>query len=402
MNSSTILLCIVIILLILSVVLVWLWIKQWRQNHDLSTQNAVLSERVAVQESEYERLSGFLKQERDELTAKFSSEFSLLASDILEQKSRTMNIAANENIANILKPLGENLKDFREKIEMEGKQRFALQSEVRRLADLNLEMSRQAQSLTDAMRGNSKSQGDWGEMILETLLENSGLKRDVHFTVQPNLKNENGASLRPDVILNLPDEKQVVIDSKVSLTAYVNYTEQLDAETQKRALALHISSLRSHITELGAKKYNKLLGSSPDFVIMFVPTEPALLTGLQSAPELWNEAYEKGVILSSPSNLFGILRIVDDLWRRDTQSRYAIEIARQGGDLYDKFVLFAENFLEVGRTINKSAEVFQKTKSQLDEGTGNLVRRVERLRELGVKATKKMPSELAGSLEIEE
>lgn len=397
--SSILILVLVGLLVALLVVAVWLWVRQWRRNTELQTHNAVLAERVAVQSAEADRLGELLRGEREELTEKFSKDFSILANDILEQKSRTMNATANENIANILRPLGENLREFRQRIEEEGKHRFALENEVKRLAELNLVMSREAQNLTQAMRGNSKAQGDWGEMILETLLENSGLKQGVHFTVQQSIKNEDGANLRPDVILSLPDEKQVVVDSKVSLTAYVNYTEADEKEVSDRALMMHITSLRNHINELGAKKYDKLLGTSPDFVIMFVPTEPALLVALQAAPELWNEAYKKGVILSSPSNLFGILRIVDDLWRRDTQSKYAIEIARQGGDLYDKFVGFAETFLEVGRAIGKSAEAHERAMGQLSNGTGNLVRRAEKLRELGVKASKKMPVEITKELE---
>lgn len=402
MNSTLLALSVGALVLLLGL-MVWLWLMQWRRNSALATQNAVLNERIEVQAAEHARLESLLSQEREELSVQFSKNFSLLANDILEQKSRSMNETARQSISDILKPLGENIKEFRQRIDEEGKHRFALASEVKRLSELNLEMSRQAQNLTEAMRGNSKSQGDWGEMILETLLESSGLKQGIHFTVQQNLKSETGANLRPDVVLNLPDEKQVIIDSKVSLTAYLNYNEATEAEVSKRALALHISSLRSHIAELGAKRYDKLIGSSPDFVIMFVPTEPALLLALQAAPDLWEEAYAKGVILSSPSNLFGILRIVDDLWRRDTQSKYAIEIARQGGDLYDKFVGFAETFVEVGKSINKSAEIHARAMGQLSEGTGNLVRRAERLRELGVKASKKMPTELTIALEeIEE
>lgn len=397
--SNSVVLVLVVLLAGLLAAAVWLWVRQWRRNAQLQTQNAVLAERVAVQSAEADRLGELLRGEREELAEKFSKDFSILANDILEQKSRTMNATANENMANILKPLGENLREFRQRIEEEGKHRFALENEVKRLAELNLVMSREAQNLTQAMRGNSKAQGDWGEMILETLLENSGLKQGVHFAVQQTIKNEDGANLRPDVILSLPDEKQVVIDSKVSLTAYVNYTEADEKEVSDRALMLHITSLRNHINELGAKKYDKLLGTSPDFVIMFVPTEPALLVALQSAPELWNEAYKKGVILSSPSNLFGILRIVDDLWRRDTQSKNAIEIARQGGDLYDKFVGFAETLLDVGRAIGKSSEAYEKAMGQLNSGTGNLLRRAEKLRELGIKASKKLPVEITKEIE---
>lgn len=361
---------------------------------------AVLAERVAVQEAEAHRLEALLGQEREELAEKFSKNFSLLANDILEQKSASMNRTATAHIETLLKPLGDNLKDFRERIEAEGKQRFALQSEVRRLAELNVTIGQQAQSLASALRGNSKAQGDWGEMILETLLEQSGLVRDLHFTTQTNLKDESGANLRPDVVLNLPGEKQVVVDSKVSLTAYVTYTESEEPEAIERALALHVGSIKSHIVELGAKRYDKLLGNSPDFVVLFVPTEGALLAALQAAPELWEEAYKRGVMLSSPSSLFGILRIVDDLWKRDLQSRSALEIAKAGADLYDKFVGFTETMDEVGRSIRRSAEAHDKAMNQMTTGKGNLIGRAEKLRTLGVKATKRLALEESSDDEI--
>lgn len=373
------------------IVIVVLWAFREREKvARLNQQNAVLNERLTVQASEYERLDSMLTKERAELTEKFSKDFSLLANDILEQKSRSMTETAKENIFALLQPLGDNLKEFRERIELESKHRFALQGEVKRLAELNVQMSREAQNLTEALKGSSKSQGDWGEMILQTLLESSGLEKNIHFKIQENIKDEAGRNLRPDVILMMPEEKQVVIDSKVSLTAYAAYVDAADDAVRERALAAHIASLRSHISELGAKRYDKLIGGSPDFVIMFVPNEPALLIGLQNHSELWSEAYAKGVIISSPTNLFGILRIVADLWRRDMQSRSAMEIARQGGDLYDKFVLFVESFSEVGRAINKAAETHEKAMGQLNSGTGNLVRRAERLRQLGIKTTKNL------------
>lgn len=388
--------------IVATVLALWWGFAERRKRERLYHENAILRERLNVQAAEYERLDGLLVREREELTEKFSKDFALLAGEILEQKSRSMNETARENMTNILKPLGDNLREFREKIDQESKHRFALQSEVKRLADLNVQMSLEAQNLTEALRGSSKSQGDWGEMILQTLLESSGLKQGIHFKIQENLKSETGQNLRPDVILMMPEDKQVVIDSKVSLTAYITYCEAQSAEAKQRALTAHITSLRSHIAELGTKRYDKLLGGSPDFVIMFVPNEPALLLGLQGHGELWSEAYAKGVIISSPTNLFGILRIVDDLWRRDTQSKYAIEIARQGGDLYDKFVLFAETFVEVGRNIARASEAHDKAMGQLNSGTGNLVRRAERLRELGVKAEKKMPVEVIGALDEEQ
>ena len=234
-------------------------------------------------------------------------------------------------------------------------------------------------------------------MILETLLESSGLQKGIHFRVQEDFRTEEGAHVRPDVVLLLPGDKQMVIDSKVSLTAYAAYAEAdgADGSARKAALAAHVASVRKHIDELAGKSYQKLTSASPDFVIMFVPNEPAFLVALQSDPKLWDDAYRRKVILSSPTNLFAILKIVDDLWRRDNQDRYALEIARQGGALYDKFVGFAENFLAVGDALGRTDKAYRAALGQLREGNGNLVRRAESLRKLGVKAAKKMPAALA-------
>lgn len=379
---------------------------------DSQRNEALLGERLATQQSynlqlkaeiaaERDRLTASFNQEREQMTREFSIRFENLANEILERKSRSMTDQSRESITAMLKPLGENLENFRRRIEEESKLRFALEAQVKHLAELNMRMSQEANNLTAALRGNSKSQGDWGEMILETLLENSGLKRDLHFRVQESIRDEHGNLHRPDIILSLPDEKEVVIDSKVSLTAYISYTEAEDEPTRKTTLAAHSLSVRNHIIELGAKSYSKLV-RSPDFVILFIPNEPAFLLALQSDSTLWQEAYKRGVILSSPTNLFAILRIVDDLWRRDSQSRNALEIARQGGDLYDKFVLFAETFADVGSSIRKSEELYDKAFGQLSSGRGNLVARIEKLRSLGLKTTKQLPRKFTEQGSVEE
>lgn len=364
---------------------------------------AVLAERVAAAvqkqsdvEAERALLIEMFNREREQMSEQFGARFNVLANEILEHKSRTMTTQNNDTLNALLRPFGEKIDKFRERIEQESKQRFALENEVRRLAELNMRMSQEANNLTSALRGNSKVQGDWGEMILETLLESSGLKRDIHFRVQHTVRSDDGQILRPDVILTLPDEKQVVIDSKVSLTAFVAYTEAENEAASKVALAAHVLSVKNHIAELNRKSYQKLV-ASPDFVIMFVPNEPAFLLALQADSSLWHEAYTKGVIMSSPTNLFAILRIVDDLWRRDSQSKNALEIARQGGDLYDKFVGFAETLGELGKALKRSDELYEKSINQLSNGNGNLVRRAERLRQMGVKTSKEMPSQLKAS-----
>lgn len=336
--------------------------------------------------------------EREKLQKQFADHFRNLANDILEEKTKRFTDTNQKNIGDLLRPLGENIEKFRQRIEQEATERKVLESEIRRLHEMSNRVSREANNLAAALRGNSKTQGDWGEMILETLLESSGLQKGIHFRVQEDFRTEEGAHVRPDVVLALPDDKQMVIDSKVSLTAYASYVEaadEADETARKSSLAAHVASVRRHIDELAGKSYQKLTSASPDFVIMFVPNEPAFLVALQCDAKLWDEAYRKKVILSSPTNLFAILKIVDDLWRRDNQDRYALEIARQGGALYDKFVGFAENFLAVGDALGRTDKAYRTALGQLREGNGNLVRRAESLRKLGVKASKKMPAALA-------
>lgn len=335
--------------------------------------------------------------EREKLQKQFADHFRNLANDILEEKTKRFTDTNQKNIGDLLKPLGENIEKFRQRIELEAAERKVLESEIRRLHEMSNQVSREANNLAAALRGNSKTQGDWGEMILETLLESSGLQKGIHFRVQEDFRTEEGFHVRPDVVLVLPDDKQMVIDSKVSLTAYANYVEaadEADESVRKAALAAHVASVRKHIDELAGKSYQKLTSSSPDFVIMFVPNEPAFLVALQCDAKLWDDAYRKKVILSSPTNLFAILKIVDDLWRRDSQDRYALEIARQGGALYDKFVGFAENFLAVGEALGRTDKAYRAALGQLRDGNGNLMRRAESLRKLGVKASKKMPAAL--------
>lgn len=336
--------------------------------------------------------------EREKVQKQFTDHFRNLANDILEEKTQRFTDTNRKNIGELLRPLGENIEKFRQRIEQEATERKVLENEIRRLHEMSNQVSREANNLAAALRGNSKTQGDWGEMILETLLESSGLQKGIHFRVQEDFRTEDGTHVRPDVVLVLPDDKQMVIDSKVSLTAYANYVEvadKADDGVRKPALAAHVASVRKHIDELAGKSYQKLTSASPDFVIMFVPNEPAFLVALQCDAKLWEDAYRKKVILSSPTNLFAILKIVDDLWRRDNQDRYALEIARQGGALYDKFVGFAENFLQLGEGLRRAQDLYDKGLGQLRDGRGSLKSRAETLRKLGVKASKKMPAALA-------
>ena len=329
--------------------------------------------------------------------------FKNLANEILDEKSRQFKQSNRESLESLLNPFREQIEGFRKRVdevyEGEVKQHSSLETEICRLREANLRMSEEADNLTRALKGNSKVQGDWGEMLLETILDSSHLTKGIHYETQHNLKDEQGNNLRPDVILKLPEGKRIVIDSKVSLTAYVAYTESATPEEASRAVKDHLRSVRAHVDELSGKCYQALLdrtrSESPDFVIMFVPSEPAFLLAMQQDASLWSYAYNKKVIVSSPTNLFALLKIVDDLWKRDMQSRNARKIADEGGKLYDKFMGFAETLFDLGKSISASSEKYEKAIKQLKTGQGNLIRRTERLRELGVKATKSLPNQLS-------
>ena len=357
-----------------------------REAAEEAARRTALEERLARQAEE-----AAAAQERQRI------DFKNLANEILDEKSRQFKQTNRESMELLLKPFRDNIEGFRKKVEevydKEAQQRFSLKEEIRHLNEMNKRMSDEANNLTNALKGNSKVQGDWGEMILETILDSSHLIKGIHYLTQENLKDESGANLRPDVILNLPDNKQIVIDSKVSLTAYVAYTGTEDPEARSRAAKEHVRSVRAHIDELGSKRYQALV-NSPDFVIMFVPNEPAFLLAMQQDNTLWSDAYNKKVIVSSPTNLFALLKIVDDLWKRDNQSKNAIAIANEGANLYDKFVGFAETLADIGKNIENAGRNYEKAMGQLKTGRGNLIARTEKLRELGVKATKNLPAQL--------
>lgn len=345
------------------------------------------------------------KEELEKIQASFRLEFRNLANEILEEKSKQFKTTNKEAMDSILKPFRDSIGEFKERVEKiyadENQQRGALKNEIRNLQELNRKITEETTNLTNALKGNSKVQGDWGEMILETILESSNLEKGIHYTTQESIRNADGEQQRPDVILRLPDNKRVIIDSKVSLTAYVNYCECESADERKRLMADHARSVRKHVDELGSKRYQELV-ESPDFVIMFVPNEPAFLAALQNDSTIWNDAYRKKVIISSPTNLFALLKIVDDLWKRDDQSRHALEIAEEGAKLYDKFVGFVETLESVGKGLNSASASYDKAMKQLSEGPGNLVGRTEKLRKLGVKASKALPLKIVAAARASE
>jgi len=357
----------------------------------IQTENNFLKEKLDRQKKEYE-----------EISARFGNEFKVLANQILEEKSKKFTETNQINIERILNPLGKNIDEFKRKVEetydKESKQRFSLEEKIKSLVELNVKISEDANNLTRALKGDSKKQGDWGEMILENILESSGLTKGREYETQKYLtdkdgapvKNESGERLRPDVIVNYPDGKKIIVDSKVSLTSYERYCASEDPAEQELHLTAHIKSVRSHIDELSKKDYNEYV-ASPEFVMMFIPIEPAYFIAMRKDAELWNYAYSKRVLLISPTNLIAALKLIQDLWRRDSQNKNAMEIAERGGQLYDKFVTLAETLKSLGESIEKTKKSFDTAMGQIKEGRGNLINQVEKLKELGAKAKKSLP-----------
>ena len=328
-----------------------------------------------------ERAAEKERREREEETLRL--QFRDLATEILGEQSQRFRQTSQESIDVLLKPFRDNITEFRKRVEeiytTQTTQRGELKNELQRLMELNRTISTEAQNLTNALKGNSKVQGDWGEMLLETILDNSALLKGIHYETQYNIKDAEGRNLRPDVVLHLPEQKEIVIDSKVSLTAFVNYTAAEDEGARRQHLAAHVASVRQHVTELGRKEYQRLL-NSPDFVIMFIPNEPAFLAALQNDPAIWADAYEKKVIVSSPTNLFALLKLVADLWKYNDQDKNTKEIAACGLKLYEQLVAFTSSLEGVGTALEKARDAYEDAHKRLCTGNDNIIRVGERLR----------------------
>lgn len=332
-----------------------------------------------------------------------NKDFQVLANQILEEKTLRFTDVNRANMEAILKPLNEKLVEFKTKVEetydKESKQRFSLEERIKDLVALNNQISEDANNLTKALKGNNKVQGNWGEMILESILEKSGLKKGEEYFAQEFITDENGNRVKneqqnymqPDVVVVYPGGRKIVIDSKVSLSAYVKYVESETDDIKTIAEKEHITSIKQHIDELSRKSYQDYV-ESLDFVMMFIPNEPAYILAMQLDSTLWDYAYRKRILLISPTNLIASLKVVADLWKREYQSRNAIEIAKRGAALYDKFAGFVETLQDVGKNIERSQKAYDKAFSQLKEGNGNLIRQAEMLKELGVKSQKELPN----------
>jgi DNA recombination protein RmuC len=374
-------------------------VESLRIERDQALQNAIRLEA----ELDSERKQGLSRIEAlNEAKEALTNQFKNLANEILEDKSKRFTEQNAANLDALLKPLQTKLTEFKEQVNLsygnESRERFALKAEIERLANLNLKMSDETKSLTQALKGDSKVQGNWGELVLESILESSGLRKGEEYVVQDSHTQSDGSRLQPDVVIKLPEGRNLVVDSKVSITAYARHVEADNSDIAEKELLAHIQSLRQHIQGLSGKNYSALYGaSSVDFVLMFVPVEPAFLLALKTAPNLYQEALAKNIVLVCPSTLMATLRTIAHLWRQDHQNRNALEIAKQCGALYDKFVGFVDDLEKLGQRLDQAQSSYQDAFNKLKTGKGNLIRSAEKVRELGVKPSKNLAAPLIES-----
>ncbi len=347
------------------------------------------------------------KKELSELQEKFTKDFQLVANKILEEKSAKFTDQNKKNLDEILSPLKEKIADFQKKVEESNKDNnersSAMREQLRMLRELNQEITQETRSLTQALRGDSKTQGNWGEFHLESILEKAGLQKNVHYSKETNLKSEDGSNQRLDYIINLPDGKHLILDSKVSLTAYSNFFDADTEESQTTYLKQHLDSIHGHIKLLGDKDYPKLHGiQSPDYVMMFVANEPALTLALKHDMALFEKALDRNIVLVSTSTLLATLRTISYIWKQDLQNKNAIEIARQAAALYDKFAGFSDDLIRLGNQLGTVEKTYQESMKKLSEGKDNLVRKTERLKDLGVNPSKQIDQRMLDRSEDEE
>jgi DNA recombination protein RmuC len=354
----------------------------------LKNENENLNKRLAEQ-----------KEELNELNQRFTKEFENLANRILDEKSKKFTEQNKSNLDGILNPLKERIKEFEEKVDksykLESDERVTLKTELKNLIELNNKVSEEANQLATALKGDNKQQGNWGEMVLEKILERSGLKEGEEYKTQFTTTNVEGDRIKPDVVIMLPDSKHVIVDSKVSLVAYNSCVNAENEVERLKYLKMHVESLRSHIKLLSDKNYQSALGlHTPDFVLLFVPIESSFSLAVQGDAELFNFAWDRKIVIVSPSTLLATLRTISSIWKQERQTKNALEIAEEGGKLYDKFVAFVEDLIKLGKGIKSTQSDYEDAMKKLYDGTGNLVRRAEKMKELGAKTTKQLPTSL--------
>ena len=338
------------------------------------------------------------EDEINQMKEMLTLEFKNLANEIFEEKTKKITDVNKENLSNILDPLKENIARFEKKVESSNKDAVEfnaiLKSEINHLKNETLKMRDDANNLANALRGESKTQGDWGEQQMETILNAAGLEKNIHYEKEKNLKNENEDNQRLDYIVKLPGDKCIIIDSKVSLVAYVNYYNSEDKEDKKHYLKEHLKSINTHITTLSNKNYQELDINQPDYILMFMANEPAFKLAVLEDVSIYNKAIDRNIVMVTNSTLFATLKTVAYMWKQDKANKNAIEIASQAGSLYDKFQSFSEDLIKVGNNLNTTKNTYEDAMKKLTEGKDNLVRKTERLRELGAKASKKINPKL--------
>ena len=361
--------------------------------HSIEKDAIILEQQFAAAQTVWQEKEAMFESQKRQMQI----EFKQLAQDILQHQQQKLAADNEKQLGSLLNPLGTQIKHFQEKVELsyqaEAKERFSLVKEIKNLQQLNQRMSEDAASLTQALKGQNKIQGGWGEVILERVLERSGLEKGREYQVQVSKVTETGRRLQPDVIVNLPEGKQIIIDSKMVLTSYLAYVESDLEEDKQKALKQHLESIKRHIKDLSGKAYETLPGvTSLDFVLLFVPIEAAYILAIQADANVFSDAFDKNIIVVGPSNLLATLRTIQNIWRNEKQSQNAVEIAKQAGAMYDKFVGFVNDMDEVGNRLDMARRGYDNAMNKLNSGRGNLVGRAEQLKIMGAKTNKQLPS----------
>lgn len=373
-----------------------------QEKETIRSEKEALAIQLSKKETDFENLwkrNKEQKQEVEQLQEKFTKEFENLANKILEEKTTKFTEQNKENLKNILSPLQDKIQLFEKKVEDTHKESIdyhaALRQQILGLREMNEQMSKETLNLTKALKGDSKMQGNWGELVLERVLEKSGLEKDREYFVQQSFVTEEGNRVFPDVIINLPDGKKMIVDSKVTLTAYERYINEEDENLKTQFLKEHVISINRHVEQLGNKNYHDLYQmESPDFVLLFIPIESAFALALNEDTSLYNKAFEKNIVIVTPSTLLATLRTIDSMWTNQKQQENALEIARQAGALYDKFEGFVTDLVKIGKKMDEAKVEYQGAMNKLIDGKGNLVISVEKLKKMGAKAKKSLPENI--------
>ncbi|OOV18574.1 DNA recombination protein RmuC [Flavobacterium sp. LM4] len=372
------------------------------EKENIRNEKDSLAIQLSKKEADFENLWERHKEQKAEITAlqeKFTKEFENLANKILEEKSAKFTEQNSVNMKNILLPLQDKIQGFEQKVEQTHKESIdyhaALRQQILGLSEMNIQMSKETLNLTRALKGDSKMQGNWGELVLERVLEKSGLEKGREYEVQQSFTNNEGNRVFPDLVINLPDGKKMIVDSKVSLTAYEKWINEEEEFLKADLLKEHVNSIKRHVEQLGSKNYHDLYQiESPDFVLLFIPIEPAFAIALNQDSNLYNKAFEKNIVIVTPTTLLATLRTIDSMWANQKQQENAFEIARQAGALYDKFEGFVTDLVKIGNKIKDTKAEYENAMNKLVDGKGNLISSVEKLKKMGAKAKKSLPENI--------